>query len=266
MCTGWRVVEWNEREFIYLDIMRCGEYEAHVCRLVLRWAWRPVRVARGDQEWASVSTFVVRQPVRATQADPGLHNKRAACWTHMEEFTGMKERLNDHFSGKSTNGITLGIWAAGHTDYLFVWNVTRWWWRQPVGENLLAGFIGAAPWLGDMPPWILLRGSILSCVRHCYKMPTVCPVLYWALGTNTSKKQMLSSRQISPWNLRGDGANIRATSVQCGWKTEMYMIWCPPTQSPVLCDLRFSKSCISIQASHIRSCKLGWKLIFLHLL
>lgn len=83
-----------------------------------------MRVVKGAKErvsGASINTVVVMQPVRATQVDAGLHNKRAACWKDMEAFTGMKKRLNDYFSRKPRNGIMLGIWAAGHIDYLFVW-------------------------------------------------------------------------------------------------------------------------------------------------
>ena len=68
----------------------------------------------------SISTYVVRPPVTATEADSGLHNKRTVCGRHMEKFTGMNESLNDHFSGRPRHGVLLGIWEAGRTDYLFI--------------------------------------------------------------------------------------------------------------------------------------------------
>lgn len=33
---------------IYLEIMGCGKYNVSACKLVLRWAWRPVKILKGS--------------------------------------------------------------------------------------------------------------------------------------------------------------------------------------------------------------------------
>ena len=73
----------------------------------------------GNQEplWSKHSHFCGQTTCSCTTADDsGLRNQRASCRRHLEESTGMKERLNDHFSGKHRNGVTLEIWAARPTD------------------------------------------------------------------------------------------------------------------------------------------------------
>lgn len=58
----------------------------------------------GNQEplWSKHSHFCGQTTCSCTTADDsGLRNQRASCQRHLEESTGMKERLNDHFFRKT---------------------------------------------------------------------------------------------------------------------------------------------------------------------